>query len=86
MGSSFFLLIDFGEGKRERERRLFVVSLIYALIGSFLFVPWLEIKPSTSVYGDNAQTHWATRPGLGYSFDVDYFSFSNSLGVLKRGI
>ena len=42
----YFLLIDFRRGVREDgEKHRLVVSLIYAFIGWFLYVPWLRWNP-----------------------------------------
>ena len=58
----FYLLI-FRERGRDREKYWFVVLPMYAFIGCFLYVPWLEIEPSTLAYQDDTPTHCATRPG-----------------------
>ena len=50
------------EKKGEREKHQFVVPLIHAFTGGFLYVPCPGIKPTTLVYGDDALTNWATRP------------------------
>ena len=52
--------------KREGEERNndFVVPLTDAFVGSFLYVPWPEIKPATLAYWDDALTKWANQPGL----------------------
>ena len=42
-------------GERERER--LVVPLIYAFIGCFLYVPWLEIEATALVFQDDALTN-----------------------------
>ena len=49
---------------RGREKHLFVVPLVYAFIGWFLYVPWSEIKPTMLARQDNTPTNWATQPGL----------------------
>ena len=70
----FFLFTDEREreskgGEREKERdrqtdkHRFVAPPICALIGWFLYVPWLEIEPATVVHEDDALTNEATRPG-----------------------
>ena len=45
-------ILERKKGKREKHR--FVVPLIYAFIGWFLYVPWLVIKPATLMYLDGA--------------------------------
>ena len=65
------LILKKEKGGREREGHThththtsqFVVPLIYAFTGCFLYVSWLGIEPATLVYGDNAITKWTTRPG-----------------------
>ena len=62
----FYLLIqEWGkrETDKEREKHQFVVPLIYAFIGWYLYVPWPVIQPATLVYWDNALTDWDTQPG-----------------------
>ena len=49
--------------ERGREKHRFVVAIIDALIGWFLYVPWPGIEPGTLVYGDNTPTSWATCTG-----------------------
>lgn len=51
----------------EREKQWFV---IYAFIVCFLYVPWMEIKPETLVYQDNALTNWAIQSGPHLHFHV----------------
>ena len=60
--SDCFLLIDFRERKR-RGRHQFVVPLVYAFIGFFLYVPWLGIEPATLTYLDSTLTSWEMWPG-----------------------
>ena len=48
MFKNFYWLIDW-----EREKHRPVVPLIYALIGWFLYVPWLGIKPATLAHQDS---------------------------------
>ena len=55
---NFYLLIF-----REKEKHWYAVPPIYAFIVCFLYVPWLDIKPATLAYRDNALTNWATWPG-----------------------
>ena len=50
------------ETDRQTDRHWFVVPLIYAFIGWFLYVPWLGIESATVVNWDNALTKWATWP------------------------
>ena len=70
--SIFYLLV--WEREREADRQTdrrkywFVVLLIYAFIGSFLHVAWLEIKPTTLMRGDDAATSRVTRPGQEWDF------------------
>ena len=66
------------ERERERERDQFVVLLIYAFIGWFLYVPWWGIEPTTLAYGDNTLTTWATQ---GWYDLVGYFL---RLGTCKK--
>ena len=56
----------------EREKHWFVVSLIYAFIGWFLYMPWPGIEPTTLEYQDDAPTNWATQPGSELSFSVGF--------------
>ena len=58
MGDFYLLILETG-----REKHWFVVPLIHALIGWFLYVPWLGIKPTTLAYGADALTHWPTQAG-----------------------
>ena len=51
-------------GETDRQRHQFVVPLIYAFIGWFLYVPWPGIKPATLACQDDAPTNWATQPVL----------------------
>ena len=60
-----------GEGKGDREKHWFVVPLIYAFVGWFLYVPWLEMELATLVYGDNVLSNWAARPELLIIFNID---------------
>ena len=46
----------------EREKHQFVVPLICAFIGCFLYVPWPRIEPATLAYWDNTLTNWASLP------------------------
>ena len=48
---------------REREAERFVVLLIYAFIGSLLYVPWPGIEPATLAFGDNALSRGVTQTG-----------------------
>ena len=61
----FFFLIDLREedSGAERERHQFVVPLIYAFSGWFLYVPWLGLNSHPWHIGDHALTSWATWPG-----------------------
>lgn len=54
--------------RREREKHIFVVPLIYSFIGCILCEPWLEIKPATLSFGDDAFTNEATLPGMSVIF------------------
>ena len=58
-----FYFIDEIEGEHK-----FVFPLIYAFIGWFLHVTWLEIKPVALVYWDDALTNWATQSALIFGF------------------
>ena len=51
--------------ERETDRHRFVVPLIYAFIGWFLYVPWQDLVWThyTLVYQDDALTNWATCAG-----------------------
>ena len=60
----FLILQRERERERERERDRFVASLMYAFIGCFLYVPWLEIEPPTLVYQDDSLINWDTWPEL----------------------
>ena len=57
----FFYLLILG-GDREREKHQFVVSLTYASIGWFLYVPWPGMKPATLAHGNDALTHLSKQP------------------------
>ena len=63
------LFIDFREKEEGRETHThththwFVVPLIYAFMGWFLYVPWPGIEPATLAYWDDTLTNWATWPG-----------------------
>ena len=54
--------------KGGREMHWFVVSLIYAVIGCFLYVTWLEIEPRTLTYWQDALTNELPDQGIQYSF------------------
>ena len=58
----FYLLIW------ERGERQSVVPLIYAFIGCFLYVAWLEIEPATLVYRDDTlyQLRYPARASTAY--------------------
>ena len=60
--SKFSFILE-REGETERVRHQFVVSLIYAFIGWFLYVSWPEIEPETLVYWGDTLTNWVTWPG-----------------------
>ena len=49
-----------GGREREREKHQFAVPLIYAFIGWFLYVPWLDVEPTTSAYRVEAINGGAT--------------------------
>ena len=53
---------------RQREKHQFIVLLIDAFIGWFLYVPWPGFEPMTLVHRDNALTNWTTQPGLPFLF------------------
>ena len=60
----------------KREKCQFVVPLIHALIGWFLYVPWPGIKPTTLAHWVNAPTNWAPGQGPYHSLfkkDLIYF-------------
>lgn len=57
------LILESRERVREKEKHRFVVPCIYSFIGWWLYVPWLEIEPSTLAHGDSTLTTWA--PGQG---------------------
>ena len=70
--NSFFLIFDFRERGREKKREresdgggkhLFIVPLIYAFTGGFLYVPWQRIELITLAYEDHVLTNLTTRPG-----------------------
>ena len=62
------LILERQERKGGRgERRWFIVPLIYAFIGWFLYVPWLGLEPATSAHRDDTLTNWATWPGPGFN-------------------
>ena len=73
MAPSLFLLLilERGRGMGERERRKeterekhqFVVLLIHAFNGWFLYVPWPGIKPSTLAFGDHPLSNWLPSQG-----------------------
>lgn len=46
-----------------REKHWFAISLLYAFICWFLYVPCLNIEAAPLAYWDNALTNWATQPG-----------------------
>ena len=46
---SFLKILFILETEEGREKHQFVVSLSYAFIGWFLYVPWLGIEPTTLV-------------------------------------
>ena len=49
----------------EREKNTnFVVPVVHAFTGWFLYVPWLGIEPTTLASQDNAPNSWATQAGL----------------------
>ena len=66
------LIFREGERKKQREKHRFVVPLIYAFIGWFLYVPWFGIEPTTLAYRDDALTNWATWPGSKWEFSHSY--------------
>ena len=67
-------------GEREREN-WFVVSLISAFIGWFLFVPWPRTEPTTLTYQDNDITNSTTRPGPRSPSGSFYYSVVYTLGL-----
>ena len=67
---------------REREREVFVVPLIYVFICCFLYAPWLGIKPTTSAYGDDALTKWAS-PARAHS-DILILLFLSHLWAIEE--
>ena len=64
--------------EREEERVWFVVPLIHAFIGCFLYVPWPEMEPATAAYQTMLQPtelqgqgkECFLRPGQGMLFEV----------------
>ena len=54
------------------ERETLIVPLMDALIGWFLHVPWLGIKPATLAYRQDALTIWVTLPGPRLAFKRAY--------------
>ena len=52
--------------ERQSERPRFVVPLIYAFLGWFLYLLWLGIECATLAYQNNTLTNWATLPGLNH--------------------
>ena len=48
----------------ERETSICCSAYLCILIGCLLYVPWLEIEPTTLVPRDDTPTHWDTQPGL----------------------
>ena len=60
---SFIMEVCFFLNWYYREEHQFVVPLIYAFFGWFLYMPWPGIKPTTLAYRDDALTNGATRPG-----------------------
>ena len=56
------------KGEQVREKHQFVVPLISAFTGWFLYVAWLGIKPATLVYQDDT----LTRPGLSWPILVKH--------------
>ena len=56
---------------REREKHRFVVPLIYASIGWFLYVTWLGIQPPILAYQNNTHTDW--------TFSLNAHQFENHL-------
>ena len=65
-----FLLTGFRDRGRKgaewgREEHQFIVPVINALIGWFLYVPWPGIKLATLAHWDDALTY-CTLPGQGY--------------------
>ena len=61
----FNLLILEGEGERTS-----ICCSTYTFIGCFLYVPWLEIEPTTLAYQKDALTNWATWPAHWGAFKV----------------
>ena len=60
------LFIDFererwGKGWKKGGRDQFVIPLIYAFIGWFLYVPWQRTELTTLAYWDVTLTNWATQ-------------------------
>ena len=56
--------------ERHTHTHWFVVPLIYAFIGCFLYVPWPGIEPTMLVYQDNAPPEL---PGQGWFFFAQYY-------------
>lgn len=48
---------------REREETSISCSNDYAVIGWFLYIPWLGFEPPTLAYGEYALNNWAAQPG-----------------------
>ena len=72
-----FFFFRHGEGavKERGEKHGFVVSLIYAFIGWFLYVPWLSMESSSTLeYLYYSLTKWTTWPGPLLSFFVCFFN------------
>ena len=80
--SFFFFLIYWFEREREEgwERggeKLFVVPLIYAFIGCFLYVPCPWNQTCKLGISDNTLTNWTTLPGPGpFEFFLDFLKSS----------
>ena len=60
---------------RERGKERFVIPLIYAFIGWFLYVSWPGIEPTTLAYRDDALTNWVNQPGPRYVWFSSYRNF-----------
>ena len=59
----FYSFLNWFYRERGREKHWFVIPLIYAFMGCFLYVPWLGIESTTLLYQDDTLTSWATQPG-----------------------
>ena len=70
----------------ERQRQWFVVPLIYAYIGWFVYVPCLGVKPATFIYRDDIRRLCYRARALPAFFYDNAVRSASSTGFWKRHV